>query len=119
MSKLYPYRGPMNEKKFISILDKIRNDFLFYEPKGHVCEIKILSDRLSSHVKASNKPKLVEKGVKIECYKPKSKSPNKIPELDGRLSKISRFLRQEMTSPNVSIEQAAFAAANKYNSTIS
>ena len=119
MSKLYPYRGPMTEKKFVQILEKIKNDFLFYEPKGHVCEVKILSDRLSSHVKASQNPKLAEKGMKIECFKPKSKSPNKIPELDGRLSKISRFLRQEMTSPNVSIEQAAFAAANKYNSTIS
>ena len=116
-SRCYPYRGDMNEKKFLQMLDKIKNDFCFMSSRGESKTIRILSDKLSCHVKAAKNAKLDDLNIKLEFHQSKSLSPNKLPELDGRLAKLSKFLRQEMTNPDATHESAAFAAAHKYNST--
>ena len=115
-TRIYDYVGHMTTKKFKDILLKIKHDFMFESSgQGESCSIEILCDSLSVHASAMANTGLV-KGINIKCKESMSNSKNTLPELDGRLQKISRIMRAELADPDATRADVAYKTAVKYNS---
>ena len=117
-SMIYDYDGHMNTKKFKDILKKIEKDFMATScARGEECSVEVICDELAVHASAVAQSSIVQ-GLTVKCKETASMSKNVLPELDGRLSKISRLMRAELADPNVSRSDVAVRTARKYNSLI-
>ena len=113
-SMIYDYGGHMNSSKFKEILKKIERDFMW--ALGETCEVDVICDELSVHASAVGTCNI--QGLKIKCKESTSMSKNHLPDLDGRLAKISRIMRAELSDPKISRSEVAVRTTKKYNSTV-
>ena len=114
-SRLYPFEGAMNANLFVTMLLRISEDFLFHK-KAPTSTLEIRCDQLPAHVKALEDQRLIERGISIEFHDPKSADGKQIPELDGRMAKLSKFLVTH-SSTSKDVETLAWDAADSYNHT--
>ena len=114
-SRLYPFEGAMNANLFVTMLLRISEEFLFHK-KAPTSTLEIRCDQLPAHVKALEDQRLIERGISIEFHDSKSADGKQIPELDGRMAKLSKFL-VTYSSTAKDAETLAWKAADSYNRT--
>ena len=114
-TRLYPFEGPMDTNLFVKLLLRVSDDFLFHQ-KSPSSSLEIRCDHLPAHTKALEDPRLIERKIKIEFHDPTSANGKQIPELDGRMAKISKFLTTHSLT-SLDAETLAWQAAKSYNET--
>ena len=117
-SMIYDYDGHMNSTKFKKVLKNIQKDFMSTSTgTGEECAVEVICDELAVHASAMASSNFID-GLSIKCKETASMSKNVLPELDGRLAKISRIMRAELANPKATRADVAYQTARKYNSCV-
>ena len=118
-SQLYYFDANMNTNKFIDmIIHEVLKDFTPNSPPKGGQKIHIRCDKLASHRSAAKSDIFKEHNVELIFHNSTTFSKNSLPELDGRISHISKILNRalnEFESPT----HAAIYASKKFNNIIS
>ena len=101
-TKIYPLEGAVTKDKFIDIVLRISDDFLFFKRTPTNPSLQIRCDQLPAHVAAAGDIRLKERGISITFHDPTSAEGKQIPELDGRIAKISRIMNVKATTERCS-----------------
>ncbi|CBY30838.1 unnamed protein product [Oikopleura dioica] len=78
-------------------------------------EVIIRTDGHTAHLSSETKERLDEIGMKIEVYESSSMSKNIIPEQDGRIAVLSKFLNAALNDRESSVPKAVSVAISQYN----
>ena len=117
-TKIYPINGSVTKDKFIDIVLRISDDFLFFKKATNSPSLEIRCDQLTAHVAAAKDFRLAERGISLVFHDPKSAGGKQIPELDGRIAKLSKFMNSIVaTTGNLNAEFLAWETAREYNRT--
>ena len=117
-SKLYYIKE--ESYKFSEVLDylvKVRKDFTHSDNK--LGKMLIRMDKSRPHLKASKQLDFLKKhNIEIELYDGHSPLSVSLPELDGRLQKISKMIGNFMARPHLDFDTVATKVENTYNNTV-
>ena len=113
-SKLYPIEKTTTAQDFKNIVQKVLRDFARPELKGN--KIVIRADGCKTHACAQRDSRFCrENNVEINIHEKHTPLSVGIPELDGRMQKLSPILSMHLLQPNKSMHNVARDAAHDYN----
>ena len=117
-SKLYFIKE--DSYKFSEVLEylvKVRKDFTHSD--NRLGKMLIRMDKSRPHLKASKQLEFLKKhNIEIELYDGHSPLSVSLPELDGRLQKISKMIGNFMARPHLDFDQVAKKVETTYNNTV-
>ena len=99
----------MTTAKLLKLCAQIRDDFC--ERLLDTTEVVFRCDNASPHAGAADNEALKKLGVSLYMHPKTSASKNSIAELDGRCSKINKYIKLFMAEPGADRESVARKAA--------
>ncbi|CBY08351.1 unnamed protein product [Oikopleura dioica] len=108
-----PVRDTINSDNFVNFMYLCRQ--LLAPLRADKAEVIIRTDGHTAHLSSETKERLDEIGMKIEVYESSSMSKNIIPEQDGRIAVLSKFLNAALNDRESSVPKAVSVAISQYN----
>ena len=113
-SKLYHIENKTTAQDFKNVIRKVLKDFARRDLRGK--KVIIRADGCTTHSCAKRDSRFSkENNVEIDIHEKHSPLSVGIPELDGRMQKLSPILSKHLMEPNKSMNQVAADAAKDYN----
>ena len=108
------FKGGLTSEKFVKMMKLVKDSL---SPGISDTNLTVRLDGAKGHSAGNTSEQLALENIKIHIFQPTSRSPNKIPEIDARIGKLSRHLNLFMSTDN-DAEEAARKAIRAYNNTV-
>ena len=110
---LLNYKGGLTSEKFVNLMKTVK-DYLL--PGTLDATVSVRADGAKGHSAGNTVEQLRKENMQMVFHQSTSHSPNKIPEMDARIEKLSRHLNLYMS--HNTIEEATRLAIRAYNNTV-